>query len=325
MTTRYTWLCTLAELRTRLRNLVRRRRRPRGLLVEVTAQCNLHCTGCYVPPSMGDEIFDGPTLSRLVAEARAAGIGHLSLLGGEPLLRLSAILAAIDAHPGTPFTITTNGTLLDDAVADELARRSNLGILLSLDDRDGDDRRGPCDRGSIRDLVEAAAWRLSERAVFHGAAVRVHRDNFTRVVDRGFVHWLGERGCAVVVYAPALPPAPGAVGLPALDADQRRRLVAETRRMTMTTGILCQVPCDTGDGGCAGGVTVAALDASGHAMPCPHLRRWVDRWPERTLTEILDGPFFGAFHALPPPADRVAKCFVTDRQDEWRRMLDETG
>lgn len=104
--------------------------------IQLTRQCNLRCKHCYVDimakPAPDElttsEVFD------LFAELEDCGSPVVVLAGGEPMLRhdFAEILGAVERY-GLDAWLCTNGTLIDERAADQLAQSSLRGISVSLD------------------------------------------------------------------------------------------------------------------------------------------------------------------------------------------------
>jgi radical SAM protein with 4Fe4S-binding SPASM domain len=118
---------------------LRRRERLAGLpveyIVETTAKCNLYCPMCpretHPQPKedMAEEIF-----GRLVGETGASA-EHMMLIGlGEPLLdpKIFDRIEYCERH-GISTLLSTNGTLLDEEMADRLLRSRLTHLTLSFD------------------------------------------------------------------------------------------------------------------------------------------------------------------------------------------------
>ena len=108
---------------------------PVEYIVETTAKCNLYCPMCpretHKQPKedMLDDVFD-----RLVGEAGASA-EHMMLIGlGEPLLdpKIFDRIEYCQRH-GISTLLSTNGTLLDEEMADRLLRSPLAHITLSFD------------------------------------------------------------------------------------------------------------------------------------------------------------------------------------------------
>ncbi len=110
--------------------------KPFILELEISRRCNLRCIHCYALAEDRD-FADELTLAEievLLTDARALGIGELSLTGGEVMLRPD-FLDIIDAglQRGFGLRFVTNATLLDERLLGELCRRPITLITVSLD------------------------------------------------------------------------------------------------------------------------------------------------------------------------------------------------
>lgn len=117
---------------------------PSQVVADTTEVCNLACTHCSHPEFRQSEHYHarmlGPDLNRkMVDEVRAHGRGITQYIrysgNGEPLLNrhLDEMLAYAAAQSGTTVTLTTNGTLLDEARAARLLATGVSLIDISLD------------------------------------------------------------------------------------------------------------------------------------------------------------------------------------------------
>jgi uncharacterized protein len=125
----------------------------RQLILMVNSACNLACRYCINSGTypyaghLADADMTPDTAIRAVdlyleglEEVRGRNPGRrgaISFYGGEPLLNAKVIRAVVEhvrqrAVPGILFTITTNGTLLKDAIADFLVE-NEFAIWVSLD------------------------------------------------------------------------------------------------------------------------------------------------------------------------------------------------
>ncbi|MBX3232065.1 MAG: radical SAM protein [Labilithrix sp.] len=107
---------------------------PLALHLEVIAACNLRCTHCFAGALPRKADLSLAEIDRLFAELAALGTFRIGLTGGEPLLRkdLFAIVDAALAH-GLHPCLTTNGLLVDEAVARSFSERAMAWVNVSLD------------------------------------------------------------------------------------------------------------------------------------------------------------------------------------------------
>ncbi|NIM18549.1 MAG: radical SAM protein [Candidatus Aminicenantes bacterium] len=114
------------------------------VLAANTWTCNLRCSYCFVRKTdkMKEDEFMSPETAVRVIDALDEGLSEINrirvhLYGGEPFINLPAIEAMVkragDKKPGRiGFVVTTNGTILSDAVID-LLEAGKFDIVLSID------------------------------------------------------------------------------------------------------------------------------------------------------------------------------------------------
>ena len=107
---------------------------PPALFVSVTSQCNLACRGCYMRGTHSGPArdLDPGQLSSLVHEASGLGVSIIVLAGGEPLIRRTEIAGLARSYPRILFAVFSNGLLIDDAAAEELAGTKNIIPMISF-------------------------------------------------------------------------------------------------------------------------------------------------------------------------------------------------
>lgn len=177
--------------------------------------CNLACTHCFNKSGPNVRTFDSLTLERVQQELTTAvrcGVKEVFFTGGEPFLHPQIIEMLEESLRRAPTTVLTNGTLINDRVADQLAEtergaRYSLEIRVSLDsfdERANDAIRGP----DVFRKVMAAVARLSRRGILPLiTVVRTWSDREEPQILPGFVRVLQEAGYARprIKILPALP------------------------------------------------------------------------------------------------------------------------
>lgn len=118
---------------------------PWAILLDPTSSCNLHCTGCWAAEYGGKLNMDYAALDSIVRQGKELGTYMYIFSGGEPLMRKADILHLCEAHPECEFLAFTNGTLIDEAFADEMLRVRNFIPAISVEgfEEATDSRRGP--------------------------------------------------------------------------------------------------------------------------------------------------------------------------------------
>jgi MoaA/NifB/PqqE/SkfB family radical SAM enzyme len=176
---------------------------PPGLLtISPAKQCNLRCSGCYSSSSSSeDAVLDYDIVSRVVTEQKQLWGSHFTVIsGGEPLAwrsRGKDILDLAAAHPDTYFQMFTNGTLIDEEMAERMGDAGNLSPAISIEgfEKETDARRG---KGTHQRILRALEY-LRKAGVPFGVSITATRDNAELIVSDPFVDYcFAEQG---VIYA----------------------------------------------------------------------------------------------------------------------------
>jgi GeoRSP system radical SAM/SPASM protein len=134
---------------------------PAPLIVNwaLSFRCNFDCQHCYTRLDRSPELSTDQVREALDRVAKA-GVMFVNFGGGEPLLRQD--IFAVSRHGadlGLRVSMNSNGSLVDAAIAAELARAGYASVGLSIDSHDpavhDDFRNHP---GSHRKAVQAAGY-----------------------------------------------------------------------------------------------------------------------------------------------------------------------
>ena len=99
---------------------------PWAILMDPTSACNLKCTGCWAAEYGNRLNMSYEELDSIICQANELGTYMFLYSGGEPLVRKKDIIRLCEAHPDCQFTSFTNGTLIDEAFAEEMLRVKNF-------------------------------------------------------------------------------------------------------------------------------------------------------------------------------------------------------
>src|SRR5262249_1062084 len=108
---------------------------PLSALVELTNACNVDCEHCYLDllPDHRIGALSTEEWKQIFRELAAEGCLFLTLSGGEILIRRDWYeLAAYARKLGFALRLYTNGTLIDDDVADRIAELTPVAVEISL-------------------------------------------------------------------------------------------------------------------------------------------------------------------------------------------------
>lgn len=269
------------------------------MVLEVAQDCNLRCSYCYAEGGAygkTSRLLD-PELARkavrlLVKDSHDQEQVTLILFGGEPLLNMAAVKAAVEEvetlTAGTDkkvfVSLTTNGTLLTpESVA--FIRRHHIAVSVSMDgpaDLHDANRTGINGEGSYDKIVSRLPALLEIGSATVAARVTLVPAQWTRV-EEVFDHLL-ELGFHEVGIAPASPINRGL--LP--DSDQEEQLFlgfsALARRFIQLAGRGVVLPFSnlidllarlhvgqTKSFACGAGLGYLAVDAEGSFYVCHRL------------------------------------------------------
>lgn len=147
----------------------------------VTSRCNLKCEHCYAAVSSPQPELDGEQARAVIDDLAAFGVPVVLFSGGEPFVRPDIFeLAEYAASKGLRVVFSTNGTLIDDAAADRIARIgvSYVGISMDGMERVHDSFRGV--PGAFAASVDAIR-RCRDRGIKVGLRVTITGGNVDEI------------------------------------------------------------------------------------------------------------------------------------------------
>jgi MoaA/NifB/PqqE/SkfB family radical SAM enzyme len=134
--------------------------RPLYVKLKIIFGCNLKCEMCNHWRAPREAPLSNERLREILTELAALGCKKIHLSGGEPMLR--AQVPELIAHAsglGIKVAMTTNGTLIDKALAKALVQAGLRGVNVSVDSPDR----------KTHDKVRGVpgAWKKTTRAIEH--------------------------------------------------------------------------------------------------------------------------------------------------------------
>jgi len=301
-------------------------RPPQLIVISPSMRCNLKCYGCYAGCYTKKDDLPFEVFNRVIEEGKAMGIHFVVISGGEPFINAD-LLPTLERQGDVYFQIYTNGTLIDEAMADELARLGNAVPVISVEGFEEwtDERRGA---GTFKKVL-AAMRHLRERGVPFGISVTVTRENNEFVVSDKFVRFWCDQGAWLAWYFNYVPIGlePDASLMPTPEQRKWRRRQFERVR--------AEVPMLMADfwndgiltGGCmAGGRLYLHVNCKGDVEPCVFVHFAVDNVRDKSLLECLKSPLFERIRSrIPYDGDLSRPCMIVDHPHELREHVVETG
>lgn len=300
---------------------------PWAILMDPTSACNLQCTGCWAAEYGNRLNMTYDELDSIINQANEFGTYFFLYSGGEPLVRKADIIKLCEAHPDCQFTAFTNGTLIDEAFADEMLRVKNFIPAISVEgfEKDTDFRRGD---GTFKE-VQRAMELLKEKKLPFGISCCYTSKNVEMIGSEEYfdqmIAW-GAKFCWFFTYMPV-----GKEAVPELmvTASQREFMYHQIHRFRQTKPIFTLDFWNDGEyaGGClAGGRRYLHINANGDMEPCAFIHYSDSNIREKTLLEALQSPLFMAYRKGQPFSDNhLRPCPLLDNPGALSNMVDASG
>ena len=302
---------------------------PWAILVDPTAACNLKCTGCWAAEYGKTSQLSYDDLNKIITEGKELGTYVYLYTGGEPLMRKKDLIRICEENPDCLFITFTNGTLCDDAFAQELKRVGNMFLTFSIEgsEETTDSRRG---HGTYKAVVEAMG-RLKSIGVPFGASLCYTKYNADVICSDEYADFLIDLGVLFAWYFTFVPVGSGATNELMATAEQRERMYDQIRkwRHKERKGLFTIDFFNDGEyvGGCvAGGKQYFHINSNGDCEPCVFAHYSSVNIKEQHILDALKSPIFMAYKARQPFSENMLRpCPVMDNPGAIKKMVLETG
>ena len=300
---------------------------PWAILMDPTSACNLHCTGCWAAEYGNRLNLSYEQLDSVIEQAKELGTYMFIYSGGEPLMRKADLIRLCEKHQDCAFLAFTNGTLIDDAFADEMLRVKNFVPAISIEgfEEATDSRRG---KGTYAKVIAAMEQLRARRLLFGisccytSANVEVigSEEYFDAMID------MGAKFAWMFTYIPI-----GADAVPELiaTAEQRKFMYEKIHEYRQTKPLFTMDFWNDGDavGGCiAGGRGYCHINANGDMEPCAFIHYSNANIKEQTLLECYQSPLFMEYRKNQPFNENMLRpCPVLDNPGRLTEMVAASG
>lgn len=300
---------------------------PWAILMDPTSACNLKCTGCWAAEYGNKLSMDYDELDGIIKQGNELGTYFFLYSGGEPLVRKEDLVKLCQAHPDCQFTAFTNGTLIDEAFADDMLRVKNFIPAISVEgfERDTDFRRGD---GTFK-KVEHAMKILKEKKLPFGISCCYTSKNVELIGSEEYFDQMIAWGAKFCWFFTYMPVGNGAVPELMVTAEQREFMYHQIRKFRQSKPIFTLDFWNDGEysEGClAGGRRYLHINANGDMEPCAFIHYSDSNIKYKTILEALQSPLFRAFRQGQPfNGNFLRPCPLLDNPDELPRMVEESG
>ncbi|WP_291530315.1 radical SAM protein [Bacteroides sp. UBA939] len=203
---------------------------PAFVMISVTENCNLACSGCWVSGG-GKKSLSLLQLDGIIKSCKKKGSYFFGILGGEPLM-YKGLLDVMEKHSDCYFQLFTNGILLTEEVAMRLKKIGNVTPLISIEglEEESDIRRG---RDNVFERTLAGVRACRKAKLIFGAAASICKSNYDELVSRKYIELIAREGAHYLWYYIYRPVGANPNMANALDKEQIlafRRFVVEQRK-----------------------------------------------------------------------------------------------
>jgi MoaA/NifB/PqqE/SkfB family radical SAM enzyme len=301
---------------------------PSFAVISPTMRCNLRCEGCYAFEYRREGELTTEEFDSAIQQCKDLGIYFFTISGGEPFVR-EDLLEALEKHNDAFFQIYTNGTMINDALADRLLELGNAAPAISVEGyaEETDARRGP----GTHARVLAAMERLKERGILFGISGTVTKYNHDTLSSDEFFDFYSEKGALFAWLFQYIPigrePNVELMSTP----EQRNELRRRVRELRATKPIFVGDFWNDGEyvGGCmAGGRLYFHITSNGNVEPCVFCHFTVGNIKKQPLREILSCDFFRAIRYEQPYSEYrnlYTPCVIIDNPELLRRLVRDYG
>jgi len=318
---------------------------PTFIVLSPTQKCNLQCIGCYAS-SAADTAATIPYnyVDRIVGEAHDLfGCRFITISGGEPLMYKSEGRTLFDTfgkYDDMFFHVYSNGTLVNEKVAQQLARCANVTVAISVEgfEEETDQRRGA---GTFRKILKAFES-LRRAGVPFGVSVTATSRNVERLLsDEFYDFYFLEQGACYMWQFQLMPIGRGKDEMALMVTPQNRLELFRKWEKLLTEKQYCLA--DFWNSGVLSRGCIAYgrsggyfyIDWHGNITPCAFIPYYVDNIYDlydngRTLPDALFSQFMVkgrkwqseyGLHDWKKPNNWLMPCSIRDHYEIFRNSV----
>jgi MoaA/NifB/PqqE/SkfB family radical SAM enzyme len=300
---------------------------PWAVLMDPTSACNLHCTGCWAADYGNRLNMTLEELDSIVKQAMALGTYFFIFSGGEPLVRKADIITLCERHPDCAFLSFTNGTLIDDAFANEMLRVKNFVPAISVEgfEKATDSRRG---EGTYAKVVQAMEI-LKRKKLAFGVSCCYTSQNTDDIGSDAYFDEMIRLGAKFMWLFTYIPVGRDAVPELLVTAEQREFMYHKLRAFRSTKALFTMDFWNDGeyaDGCIAGGRRYMHINANGDIEPCAFIHYSDSNIRKKTLLQAYQSPLFMQYYNNQPFNENMLRpCPLLDNHGKLAEMVDRSG
>lgn len=300
---------------------------PWAILMDPTSACNLKCKGCWAADYGSRLSMDLETLDKIITQGKELGTFMFIYSGGEPLMRKDDIIRLCEKHNDCVFLAFTNGTLIDEAFANEMLRVKNFVPAISVEgfEEATDYRRG---KGTYKKVIGAMDI-LREKKLPFGFSTCYTSKNVEVVGSAEYFDEMINKGAKFGWFFTYMPVGINAVPELMVTAEQREFMYYQIRKFRAVKPLFSIDFWNDGeyiDGCIAGGRCYLHISANGDIEPCAFIHYSDSNIHEKTLLEAYKSPLFMQYHNCQPfNENHLRPCPLLDNPEKLENMVDISG
>jgi MoaA/NifB/PqqE/SkfB family radical SAM enzyme len=171
---------------------------PAFVMISLTNECNLSCSGCWVAQTIPPKKLSLKQLDGIIESSKRNGSYFFGILGGEPLL-YPGLFEVFEKHGDCYFQLFTNGIELNEDITKRIKKMGNVTPLISIEglEKESDIRRNDSDvfRRTLTGLDNCV-----KEGIITGAAASICKGNFDELVSREYLEFLAGKNVAYMWY-----------------------------------------------------------------------------------------------------------------------------
>jgi MoaA/NifB/PqqE/SkfB family radical SAM enzyme len=321
---------------------------PTFITISPAKFCNLKCKGCYaISSKASQEKLDYEVFDRIITEKTELWGSHFTVIsGGEPFLYKidgKTIIDLAREHSDNFFLVYTNGTVINERLAEKIAEIGNITPAISVEEfeEQTDARRG---KGVHKKILQTFE-NLKKVGVPYGISITAMRYNAELVVSDEFIKYYFEEKGVVFAWIFQYMPIGRSFTLDlVVSPEQRVYMYHRTQELIRERGLFLVDfwNCGTISNGCIsagrGSGGYFYIDWNGNATPCvfnPYSTLNVIEVFKNggNLNDIILSPFFKAIrkwqdeYSISCPitevGNQIGQCGIRDHYTIMRKIIDE--
>ena len=243
--------------------------------------------------------------------------------GGEPLVRKNDLIRICEKHDDCVFLCFTNGTLIDEAFADEMLRVGNFVPAISLEGFESV-TDGPGCTGVYSHVMDAMNV-LREKRLPFGISACYTSQNYESISSEEFYDFMIREGALFVWFFHYMPVGNDASIKLLPTPEQRKGMYERIRRYRETKPLFAMDFQNDAEfvGGCiAGGKRYLHINANGDVDPCVFIHYSDSNIREKSLLEALQSPMMMQYHDNIPFNENMLKpCPMLENSGRLAEMV----